>query len=362
MNLVITDNNNEMISQGIEIVNEKNTIYTEKVKSEIIKSISNHFPNCTKKEQEDHFYKSIYNYWAFGCSVDEYFYLGFYKKTTKEKNKYITHKKRLNLIYSINDYNLRHVCDDKYETYELLKRYFLRDVIKITGIDDLSLFKDFTKKHKDFVVKPNKFCGAVGVYFETIENKDAEACFKNILEKNSYADSIIIEELIVQDDALACFHPNSINAIRLTTVRRNNSVYILHPWIKVGANNTFVASAIMGGFDAGVDEKTGIIVTDGYGELGEIYKLHPNSKIKLKGYQIPKWKDLVKLSIKLANLMPTGINYIGWDFVLTPKGWCVMEANFSGDCMWQLYFEKGFLSEYEEVLGVPHSDKFWWAK
>lgn len=147
---------------------------------------------------------------------------------------------------------------------------------------------------------------------------------------------MVIEELIVQDTALAKLHPASVNAIRATAVRGKDGKYhIYHPWIKVGMHGAFVASAVFNGFDAEVDAETGIVITDGYQENGKIFEVHPESGIRIKGFQVPKWDELIKLVNELMQRMPE-YGYIGWDLVLTPKGWCVMEGNYSGEFMFQL--------------------------
>ncbi len=363
MNLTFTNEEKEMINQAKCIINEKKQIYNSKIVDEIKQSLAHHFNNASKSELEDHFYKSIYNYWAYGCSVDEYFYLNFYKLLHSEKVKYITHKKRLNLIYQVNDFNKRYICDDKYETYKIYEPFYLREMISISGKEDFEKFQSFAQKHKEFVVKQNNSCCAIGVFKVSVkDDKDIEKVFKELITDKDLLNkgNIIIEELIIQDNSIGVFHPTSINGIRVTTMRKKHKVRIIHPWIKIGANGTFVASAVMGGVDVGINARNGKIITNGFGELGEEYTEHPNSKVKFLGYKIPHWSELRKLSRKLALIMPTGINYIGWDFVLTPKGWCVMEANFSGDSMWQLFLKKPCLNEFERQLGCKVNKQFWW--
>lgn len=363
MNLTFTNNEKEMINSAKSIIKEKQQIYNANVVNEIKQSLANHFKGSSKAELDNHFYKSVYNYWAYGCSVDEYFYLNFCKLSHAEKIKYITHKKRLNLIYQVNNVKKRYICDDKYETYKLLKPFYLREMISLSGKKDYKKFYSFAKKHKEFVVKQNNSCCAIGVFKETVKTEsDIKKVFNKLINDKTLLGkgNIIVEELIVQDKSIGIFHPTSINGIRVTTIRKKNKVSIIHPWIKIGANGTFVASAVMGGVDVGINAKNGKIITNGFGELGEEYSKHPNTGVKFLGYRIPHWNELKRLSKKLALMMPNDINYIGWDFVLTPKGWCVMEANFSGDSMWQLFLKKPYLKEFEHQLGCKVNKKFWW--
>ena len=199
-------------------------------------------------------------------------------------------------------------------------------------------------------------------------NGDARAAFDQILsegaaihERHAFRQpKMVLEELIVQDEALASFHPDSVNAIRATAVRgKDGKIHIFHPWIKVGLNGTFVASAALDGFDAEIDPKTGIVITDGYQEDGSVYEIHPNSGIRINGFQIPKWDEMVALVDELMEALPE-FGYIGWDLVLTPKGWCVMEGNYWGDFTFQLINGRGYRKEFEELIGWKFEYPFWW--
>lgn len=80
------------------------------------------------------------------------------------------------------------------------------------------------------------------------------------------------------------------------------------------------------GLDAEIDPETGIVITDGYQENGNVYKVHPDSGIQIKGFYIPQWKELVGFVNEIMNELPE-YKYVGWGLVLTPNGWCVIEGN-----------------------------------
>jgi len=173
---------------------------------------------------------------------------------------------------------------------------------------------------------------------------------------------MVLEELINQDESLAVLHKDSVNGIRATAVRgKDGKIHIFHPWIKAGINGTFVASAALDGFDAEIDDKTGVVITDGYQESGNVYKVHPDSGITIKGMQIPKWNELIEFVDELMNEM-SEYGYIGWDLVLTPDGWCVMEGNYSGEFTFQLINGRGYRKEFEELIGWKYEKDFWWEE
>ena len=262
------------------------------------------------------------------------------------------------------------MLEDKYRLYCHLKPYYLRDVIEIRDEADYPTFEAFAKKHKVFVVKPSDYFYGIGVHKASLEdyNNDARNAFEQILGEGieiqkrhpSRNPKMVLEELIQQDESLAVLHPNSVNAIRATAVRGSDGkIHLFHPWIKVGVNGTFVASAALDGFDAEVDPKTGIVITDGYQESGNVYAVHPDSGITVKGFRIPKWDGLLELVDELMAKLPD-YRYIGWDLVLTPKGWCVMEGNYSAEFTFQLINGRGYKKEFEELIGWKYEKNYWW--
>lgn len=367
----ITDDFAEMEAIGRSLVKEKNTIYKAETLAALYRSVEHHMPKADKSEKEQRLYRAIYDYWMYGNTIDEDFYLGFDLLDNEQKLEYATMRLRMAYYGFLNDVSLAHLFDNKEETFEQFKDYYLRDVITVRDEDDFGIFEEFTKKHNDFVVKPNNMSTGVGIRKISLQQGvTLNQVFTDIMrEYKDYTGNspwrrktaaVIVEELIEQDEALARLHPGSVNGIRATTIRVGGEVHLYEPWIKIGAQGEFVASAVLGGMDVGINAETGVLETAGYGELGETYLKHPDTGIEFIGYQIPKWQELVSLAKKLASSLPSTINYIGWDFVLTPKGWCVMEGNFRGDFMWQLFRRRGMRREFEELIGWKSAKRYWW--
>ena len=77
--------------------------------------------------------------------------------------------------------------------------------------------------------------------------------------------------------------------------------------------------------------------------------------------QIPKWNELIELVDELMKKLPE-YGYIGWDLVLTPKGWCVMEGNYSGEFTYQMINNRGYKKEFEELIGWKYEKQYWWQE
>ena len=366
----ITENKAEMEEIGKAILEEKAGKYKDVILKPIYLSIEKFMSDASPEEKQKRAYRSIYNYWVYGNNSDEDFYLGFDEKSHEEKCEYMTYRKKLIYLGHMNSKSKKILFDDKYETYKMLKPYYRREVIRINGPEDFETFRDFAAAHKSFVVKPCGLAFAIGVYrVDLKDDDDIETVFHDMLEngkKHKQANwwgktaAVVVEELIPQHEKLAAIHEASVNGIRLPTVRVNGKVHFYHPWIKTGVSGDFIASATFGGLDAGIDPETGIIRTMGYNENGEGFSAHPTTGVPFVGFQIPMWDSLLEMAEELALSLPEDVNYIGWDFVLRPDGWCIMEGNYEGDFMWQVFEQKGSLHEFEDLIGWKFDKEFWW--
>ncbi len=370
-NIKITDIHSEMEEIGRELFQNKQHIYTEKLQNEIYAVIEKVYPAATPEEKEGIFYRSIYDYWVYGCNINEELFYHFAEKTHKEKCEYITVKNRFPYMHHINKKEDAHLLNDKYEAYQILKPYFKRDMIEISGEEDFEKFCDFVNLHPTYVVKPSDLGLAIGIHKETItESDDKRTVFDNLVKEGlknnsdyrwSKKTSIILEELIEQASPLSDIHPHSVNAVRCTTIRTDNETIIFYPWLKIGMDGEFATCGIRGSLLAAIDSETGIITTNGLGEFCQEYETHPMTGIKFKGFKIPKWQEMIEMAKEMAELFPT-IRYIGWDMVLTENGWCVMEGNFAGEFMGQLTHERGMKRELEEIIGWKPDYDFWWQE
>ena len=372
--IIITDNVIEMTEIGKRLMCEKPSIYTDKMVSTIKETVRKFLTKekdrpVTECEIEEAMYRSVYDYWVYGNSCDEEFYYNFREKSHEEKLKYMTFRLRELYCKHVNANGDRELFVDKYKTYQRFKDYYLREVIQINSDEDYESFASFVSKHPSFVVKPKDMAFGLGVYLVKPEDySDIRALFDSIRRHGAQnkqeivwakSDSIVIEELIDQDPSTAVIHPESVNGIRVTTVRCGNIVHIYHPWFKIGANGQFVTSAVCGTMDACINPETGVVETKGYKEDGEAFECHPNTGIKIVGFQIPRWNELLSIAKEVACSLD-GVNYVGWDFVLTPNGWCIMEANYDGDFMWQMCYGKGMRQEFEKLIGWKMDKDFWW--
>lgn len=372
MNIYITDDKAKMIEIGKEICLTKKEVYNSKMINSIYNTINSVLPTATKEEIDEVFYLSIYDYWVYGNNIGEEFFYNFYNKNHLQKSSYITFRNRFLYIWHLNNKTDAHILNNKYETYLRLKEDYKRDMIRISSSEDYSEFEKFINKHPSFVVKPESLGLAVGVHKDNVSNYVSNKNLfdkllleiEGIKEKITWGGdntSLVLEEMVEQDPTFGVVHPNSVNIVRATTIRVDGKVYFYCPWVKFGAGGGFVASAGCGGYSAGIDPDTGVIWSDGYRENGEIVEKHPDTNIKFKGFKIPRWEEAVALAYKLADKVPE-LGYVGWDLALTRNGWCVIEGNFAGEFIWQMWHKRGMKEEFEKLIKWKPNQEFWWKK
>ncbi len=368
-NILVTENRKEMIEIGRKIFSSKPDTYRPIIIEGMKKHIDRIMPTASNEQKDNVFYQSIYDFWVYGTNIGEEFFYGFLNKSHAEKAEYITFRTRLIYAGHLNNKELAHkLLDDKYMTYKVLTPFFKRDVVLVNNKESYEEFKKFISKHTEFVVKPLSLGLAVGVHKDNVTNYiDDQTLFKRLLDdalfyKNNYRWGgdlgVVLEEIIPQDKRMAVLHPGSANAIRITTVKAGNKVHIWYPWIKMGVNGEFVTSGALNSINASVNASTGVLDTDAQNEYLDFFTNHPNTQVKIKGFQVPEWASLVSMVKELA-LKFEEINYIGWDMVLTPNGWCVMEANPEGEFLGQLYHKRGMKKEFEKIIGWKPEKEFW---
>ena len=277
----------------------------------------------------------------------EYFLFGFKDKTRKERAAYITDIEK---DMYCNKYVGHHQFEelmDKWNLYSLMTSYYKRDAILLECNTPFHDFADFVNKHKRFIAKPNK--GSFGLNTSIIDtsNLEIQSVYDNFTK--SSCSSWIIEELIIQSKEMATFNPDSVNSIRVPTFRTKDGIQIFGCFMRTGRKGSVVDNAGAGGIFMKVDDASGIISSDGFTEKGERYSCHPDSNIKFKGFEIPRWTELRELAIQCHKELPHH-KYIGWDFVLTDKGWVLMEGNWGQYLCQQVSSQKPMKDRFVHLI------------
>lgn len=287
------------------------------------------------------------SYLKYKISPTEYFLFNFRNNAVK-REEYISDKFIYMIMGKVMDRRLHDdELENKYGFYKLTASLFKREVMLVKSKDDYDAFVGFATQLGEVIVKPNaSACGNGIKVFAINSETDVKEAFNYMVESGG---EWIVEELIKQSKELASWNESSVNTIRISSFLAEKGFHILCPFIRTGRKGSIVDNCGQGGVYAAVDENTGKIITNGKDECYNVYESHPDSHITYKGWQVPDWNELLKLTEQVHNMMPKH-KYIGWDFAHTDKGWILIEGNWGEFVAQQSAMEKGYKKEFLEYL------------
>lgn len=320
-------------------------VHQEKVTNAI-----NHYqPNCPLLASLKLRFRVSWVYASFGWDPKEYFLYHFESLSKADRTDLVPITRWTEFLSSTFPNSSTTLVSNKWVGYLNFKEFYLRKVFRLqpeseksanSQYDDfVSCFAAGDQLPKSLIAKPLGLCSGLGVRILDIEEYADVMSFKQVLQE--YSDGAVVEELIDQDPRLAQFHPSSVNTIRINTIRFSDEVYPFLPLFRMGRGDLVVDNFHGGGIGAVVDFQTGRLGMAETLEL-ECFECHPDTGVKVLGFEIPQWQELLQLTQKAALKFEVG-TVIGWDFALTPKGWDLVEINnLPGIPLIQRHFNKEF--------------------
>lgn len=273
-----------------------------------------------------------------GCNKNEYFYYKLYEMDRKELSTYAME----------NGFNSRFVAQwNTEEQMELtaskprfnrqFPRYINRDWIYMGDAGEEE-FANFIKKHPVCIEKPMNGQSGNGVRVrEFPSDADVETLFQSLKDSD-----LMFEERITQHHDLRRLNPDSVNTIRIITLRRQDKLEIIMAGLRIGRKGKCADNFGAGGLCGKIDFETGIITREAVDKNNHRYSVHPDTGEQILGFQIPQWNDLKQVAMEMAEKMEQ--NLLGWDLVVTEDNQIVViEGNSAPDIMFmQLVEGHGF--------------------
>ena len=213
-----------------------------------------------------------------------------------------------------------------------MNKYFDKYISRKWVVDrDISLeeFKTVFGNEKRIIYKPA--FGQKGIGIECIElENDLEAVYNRVM---SYPKGVV-EEMIKQHPEMKKLNPDSVNCLRFYTVSAKNKSVLKDGSkkdlgfvsLKIGRSGSIVDNFSSGGMVTCVDIESGEIVTDAVFKNLEKVEVHPETKVYLKGFQIPYYKEAKEYVNKIIDEMSI-CGTIGWDIAISETGPELVEIN-----------------------------------
>lgn len=157
------------------------------------------------------------------------------------------------------------------------------------------------------------------------EVKDEEA-LRSLFAKGRY----LVQEFITQHPEMSRLHPQSINTIRLLTVRslKDGQIHVMPSILRVGTGDSIVDNTTQGGLAIGINLDNGYLKQYGFykPDFGLKVDEHPDSKIRFAEFQIPYFAEVVHQAKYYHSMLPD-LHSIGWDIAIGENGPIFIEGN-----------------------------------
>ncbi len=285
----------------------------------------------------------------------EYAFYHFERRSAAERQTYYTSYDRIRFCMYVNNMMIGNtVFEEKQHAYERFSKYFKREAILIATAEDYPMFVQFTKKFPKFFKKlSNGNSGTDAEIVDVLHCSNLKEVFDKLIQRNSCC----CEQIIIQDESLGSFHAESVNTLRVTTLRlTNHDLRFISGGIRFGKDGVVVDNGVQGGIMTCVDFEQGVIVSHGFDRAGHVYLEHPNSKLAIRGFKVPRLDEALVMVKELANIFPD-VRLVGWDLALTSNGWALVEANHHPGMLWeQAAYGKGLSSQFNGLLETIRSN------
>lgn len=277
--------------------------------------------------------------------------------------------------YALNDYKYANIYSDKALTEVLYKgkseavlpKTFLLNAGGVYYDDKRTIInkqkaKDIVSQLKEAVIKPtvggNSGKGVLILSFDEKGYDSSNNIHRNEL-LSKYSQDFIIQEKIIQSDALNRLYPHSINTFRVISYIVNSQVYVAPISIRIGSGGSKIDNIHAGGITTSVDKDSQTLPKIGY-QLGysdsniQLEK-HPDTGIVFDGYKIEGVNKLPEAAKSLHGYTPH-IGIISWDFTLNKDNMPVLiEANYTGQAVWLAQITSGkpfFGDQTKDILNL----------
>lgn len=269
----------------------------------------------------------------YGAGYYDYQIFNFYELNAAQRKTYVTRfiSKKLNMF--MNDLDYCHFFDNKDEFYATFGEYTGRSYLDLSQStkEDVAAFVE--GKDRIFCKMRDLTCGHGCERLNIADFENIDALYAYLTEKGFYT----IEDVIINHPDVSRLYDNACNSMRIITLLdakgESHFLYAVH---KIGLNGSIIDNNCM---FAPVDVETGKYLFaphSGDTTLGIVYEEHPNTHIKLNGYQFPYVKEAVQMCLDAAKVVPQ-IRYVGWDVAITPTGPVIIEGNtYCAHDFWQL--------------------------
>lgn len=198
--------------------------------------------------------------------------------------------------------------------------YYNADYQPIHLEEALDFIKSYVQEHK-VILKPSIDSGAgKNVKILDFRGRNPSVILKKVTKLfKDYDQDFIVQNFLYQHDSFSQMHEESLNTIRLISLRLNGKIHILSRVVRMGNNGSYTDNAKSGSITCGFDEK-GYLNPYAVNHWNyEIYKKHPHSHFEFKGKVLPSVAESLDL-VKTAHEQLIYFDLVSWDIAIDRLG------------------------------------------
>lgn len=257
----------------------------------------------------------------FGTNFQDYCDWDFALLSNAERRTYVTNAISAFLVEKYNDPAHFRRLEDKVEFNKGFGDALHRDWLIVDESTTEELREFMTRQGKAIAKVPVSNSG-YGVDLYRAEDVDDWEAFRAMLLERGQT---LLEEYIVQHDALMAVAPGTVNTTRVTSWWDGERMHLLSFAQKFGVGEGASDQQAFGGFFTLLDP-SGRSMGPGYGSHQRIYANHPDTGASIVDFQLPMADQVLELCAEMAARIPE-VPYIAWDVVVTPTGPVIVEGN-----------------------------------
>ena len=257
----------------------------------------------------------------YGAGYVDYKIAEMYRLNDTQRDTVITRGISNGIVSRMNDKAFWHFFDNKCEFNQLFHDHVKRGWLDFTKTTEEE-FAAFLQGRGDIICKPIDGSSGRGIEKHTPEEyADPKKLYQELKERGIG----IIEDRVIQHDAISALCPTSVNTIRVATLLGDKKEGIVYAYIRIG-NGKVMDNVDCGGMAAPIDLETGIISGPGADKSGNVFEKHPMTGHEIRGTQIPYWKEVRELCLSAMHVVPQ-VRFVAWDVAITPDGPVFIEGN-----------------------------------
>lgn len=211
-----------------------------------------------------------------------------------------------NIVARMNDKKFWHFFDNKTEFNQLFHEQVKREWLNFSTATE-EQFAEFVQGRGDIICKPIDGSSGQGILKCTPEDyADVHALYARL----KAAGIGIVEDKVIQHEAIAALCPTSVNTIRVATLLGDKKEGIVYAYIRIG-NGKVMDNVDCGGMAAPINLDTGVISGVGANKAGEVFEFHPMTGKRIPGTQIPYWEEVKAMCLKAMHVVPQ-VRFVAW--------------------------------------------------